>query len=231
MLESYSKKYTYSYSFRISVVFLTEAVWFVCMSCSFISSCKSIICMICPMKKIIIDSSTLILILNKKKKSTQILILCQIPVNTCPEERKLRKKKMIDVHTVKKEKKEKKKKQRFFVVNICLQLSNLFVSKCPILVYVVLYLVNWRIQLYSSKSKNLTYMKLVSYLNSTKVIEVSTVLIFYSFSPKNSINLLLHSYSPHNSTNHFQFMRAIHSTNNYKEQHLQISICSLSLIR
>ena len=180
MLESYSKKYTYSYSFRMSVVFLTEAVWFVCMSCSFISSCKSILCMICPMKKIIINSSTLILILNQKK-STQILILCQILVNTCPEERKLWKKKMIDVHTVKKEKKKKKKKQRFFVVNICLQLSNLFVSKCPILVCVVSYLVNWRIQLYNLKSKNLTYMKLTFYLNYTNVTEVSTVHIFYSF--------------------------------------------------
>ena len=228
MLESYSKKYTYSYSFRMSVVFLTEAVWFVCMSCSFISSCKSILCMICPMKKIIIDSSTLILILNKKKKITQILILCQIPVNTCPEERKLWKKKMIDVHTVKK---EKKKKQRFFLVNICLQLSNLFVSKCPILVCVVSYLVNWRIQLYNLKSKNLTYMKLTFYLNYTNVTEVSKIHISYSFSPKNSINLLLHSYSPHNSINHFQFMRAIYSTNNYKEQHLQIFIHSLSLTR
>ena len=74
-------------------------------------------------------------------------------------------------------------------------------------------------------------MKLASYLYSTNVIEVSTVLIFYSFSPKNFINLLLYSYSPHNSTNHFQSMCAIHSTNNYKEQHLQISICFLSLIR
>ena len=46
ILDSYSKKYSYSYSFRVSVVFLTEAVWFVCMSCSFISSCKSILCMI-----------------------------------------------------------------------------------------------------------------------------------------------------------------------------------------
>ena len=33
---SYSKKYTYSYSLRVSVVFFTEAVWFVCMWCSFI---------------------------------------------------------------------------------------------------------------------------------------------------------------------------------------------------
>ena len=80
-------------------------------------------------------------------------------------------------------------------------------------------------------SKNLIDMKLASYLNSTNVTKISTVLIFYSFSPKNSINLLLHSYSPHNSTNHFQFMRDIHSTNNYKEQHLQISIHSLSLTR
>ena len=73
-------------------------------------------------------------------------------------------------------------------------------------------------------------MKLASYLiNNTNVIEVFTVLIFYYFFPKNSINLLLHSYSPYNSTNHFQFMRVIHSTNNYKEQHLQISIRSLSL--
>ena len=71
-------------------------------------------------------------------------------------------------------------------------------------------------------------MKLASYLNNTNVTEVSTVLIFYSFFPKNSINLLLQSYSPHNSTNHFQVMCAIHSTNNYKEQHLQISIHSLS---
>ena len=31
ILDSYSKKYSYSYSFRVSVVFLTEAVWFVCM--------------------------------------------------------------------------------------------------------------------------------------------------------------------------------------------------------
>ena len=67
-LDSYSKKYTYSYSFRMSVVFLTETIWFVSMSCSFISSCKSILCMICPMNQIIIDSSILILILNKKKK-------------------------------------------------------------------------------------------------------------------------------------------------------------------
>ena len=74
-------------------------------------------------------------------------------------------------------------------------------------------------------------MKLASYLNIINITEVSTVLIFYSFSPKNSINLLLHSYSPHNSTTHFQFMRAIHSINNYKEQRLQISIRSLSLTR
>ena len=31
ILDSYSKKYTYSYSFRVPVVFLTEVVWFVCM--------------------------------------------------------------------------------------------------------------------------------------------------------------------------------------------------------
>ena len=29
--DSYSKKYTYSYSFHVSVVFLTETVWFMCM--------------------------------------------------------------------------------------------------------------------------------------------------------------------------------------------------------
>ena len=121
--------------------------------------------------------------------------------------------------------------QRFFAMNIRLQLSNLFVSEYSILVYVVLYLVNWRIQLYSLKSKNLTYMKLTFYLNYTNVTEVSTIHISYSFSPKNSINLLLHFYSPHNSINHFQLMRAIHSTNNYKEQHLQIFIHSLSLTR
>ena len=72
MLESYSKKYTYSYSFRMSVVFLTEAVWFVCMSCSFLSYCKSILCMICPMKQIIIDLSTLIIILENKNKKKYI---------------------------------------------------------------------------------------------------------------------------------------------------------------
>ena len=71
ILNSYSKKYTYFYSFRVSVVFLIEAIWFMCMSCSFISYCKSILCMICPMKQIInLDSSTLILILKKKKKKT-----------------------------------------------------------------------------------------------------------------------------------------------------------------
>ena len=31
ILDSYSKKYTYSYSFHVLVVFLTEAVWFMCM--------------------------------------------------------------------------------------------------------------------------------------------------------------------------------------------------------
>ena len=31
ILDSYSKKYTYSYSFCVLVVFLTEVVWFVCM--------------------------------------------------------------------------------------------------------------------------------------------------------------------------------------------------------
>ena len=30
-LDSYSKKYPYSYSISVSLVFLTEAVWFVCM--------------------------------------------------------------------------------------------------------------------------------------------------------------------------------------------------------
>ena len=74
-------------------------------------------------------------------------------------------------------------------------------------------------------------MKLVFYLNSTNVTEVSTVLILYYFSPKNSINLILQSYFPHNSTKHFQFMHAIHSTNNYTEQHLQIFIYFLSLTR
>ena len=49
---SYSKKYTYSYSLGVSVVFFTEAVWFVCMWCSFILYSKSILCMICPMKQI-----------------------------------------------------------------------------------------------------------------------------------------------------------------------------------
>ena len=47
-------------------------------------------------------------------------------------------------------------------------------------------------------SKNLIDMKLASYLNSTNVTEISTVFIFYSFSPINFINFLLHSYSPHN---------------------------------
>ena len=46
-------------------------------------------------------------------------------------------------------------------------------------------------------------MELASYLNSINATEVFTILIFYSFSPKNSINLLLHSYSPYNSINHF----------------------------
>ena len=71
ILDSYSKKYTYFYSFCVSVVFFfTETVWFVCRSCSFISYCKSILCMIFPMKQIMnLNSSTLILIL-KKKKST-----------------------------------------------------------------------------------------------------------------------------------------------------------------
>ena len=177
------------------------------------------------MKQIMIDSSTL---------STLILILKKVHRFLfrflSMHERKLWKKKMIDVQTKKKTKKLKFL-QRFFTVNICIQLSNLFDSECPILICVVLYLVNLCIQLYILKSKNLTYMKLASYLNSTNVTEVSTILIFYSFSPKSSINIFLHSYSPQNSTNHFQFMRVIYSTNNYEEQHLQISIRSLSLTR
>ena len=65
--------------------------------------------MFCPMKQKIIDSSTLILILNKKKKyinSYYVLVLiCEYvaePIYACPEERKLWKKRMIDVHAVKK---------------------------------------------------------------------------------------------------------------------------------
>ena len=42
-------------------------------------------------------------------------------------------------------------------------------------------------------------MELASYLNSTNATEVSTIFIFYSFSPKKSTNLLLYFYSPHNS--------------------------------
>ena len=112
ILNSYSKKYTYFYSFRVSVVFLIEAIWFMCMSCSFISYCKSILCMICPMKQIInLDSSTLILILKKKKKKNNYIDFYNTKW----------KKKMIDVHTVKKkkEKKEKKKKLRFFTEILC----------------------------------------------------------------------------------------------------------------
>ena len=68
ILDSYSKKYTYSYSFRVSVVFLIEAVWFVCMWCSFISYSKSILCMICPMKQIMNLDSKYIDSYSKKKK-------------------------------------------------------------------------------------------------------------------------------------------------------------------
>ena len=69
ILDSYSKKYSYSYSFRVSVVFLTEAVWFVCMWCSFISYSKSILCMICPMKQIMnLDSKYIDSYFQKKKK-------------------------------------------------------------------------------------------------------------------------------------------------------------------
>ena len=50
------------------------------------------------------------------------------------------KEKKIDMHTVKK--KKLRFLQRFFAMNICLQLSNLFVSERPILVRVMLYLVN-----------------------------------------------------------------------------------------
>ena len=68
-MDSYSKKYTYSYSFRVPVVFLTEVVWFVCMWCSFISYSKSIFCMICPMKQIMnLDSKYIDSYFQKKKK-------------------------------------------------------------------------------------------------------------------------------------------------------------------
>ena len=70
-LDSYSKKYTYSYSFHVSVVFLTEAVWFMCMWYSFILYSKSILCMICPMKQIMnLDSKYIDSYSQKKKKST-----------------------------------------------------------------------------------------------------------------------------------------------------------------
>ena len=71
--------------------------------------------MICPMKQIIIDLSTLIIILENKNKKKYIdsysvlVLICEYvaePIHVCPEERKLWKKKMIDVHTVKKEKKK-----------------------------------------------------------------------------------------------------------------------------
>ena len=64
--------------------------------------------MICPMKQIIIDSSTLILILNKKKRFidsySMLVLICEYvaePIHACPEERELWKKKLIDVHIVK----------------------------------------------------------------------------------------------------------------------------------
>ena len=69
ILDSYSKKYTFLFFLFVNSFFFTEAVWFVCMLCSFISYCKSILCMIYPMKQIMnLVSSTLILILKKKKK-------------------------------------------------------------------------------------------------------------------------------------------------------------------
>ena len=69
ILDSYSKKYTYSYSFHVSVVFLTEAVWFMGMWCSFISYGKSILCMICPIKQIMnLDSKYIDSYSQKKKK-------------------------------------------------------------------------------------------------------------------------------------------------------------------
>ena len=73
-LDSYSKKYTYYYSFHVSVVFLTEAVWFMCMWCSFISYSKSIFCMICPMKQIMnLDSKYIDSYSQKKKKVHRFL--------------------------------------------------------------------------------------------------------------------------------------------------------------
>ena len=108
ILDSYSKKYTYSYSFHVSVVFLTETVWFMCMWCSFISYSKSILCMICPMKQIMnLDSKYIDSYSQKKKKYI--------------DSYKMKwKKKMIYVHCKKKKKKIVRFLQRFFAVNICL---------------------------------------------------------------------------------------------------------------
>ena len=110
-IDSYSKKYTYSYSFRVSVVFLIEAVWFVCMWCSFISYSKIILCMICPMKQIMnLDSKYWFLF--SKKKSTYFST-------------KKKKKKYMDSYNTKWKKKnnwcarckqqKKKKKQRKYI--------------------------------------------------------------------------------------------------------------------
>ena len=101
ILDSYSKIYTYSYYFHVSVVFLTEAVWFVCMWCSFISYSKSILCMICPMKQIMnLDSKYIDSYSRKKKKKVHRFL-----------QYKMEKKKMIYVHTIKKKTKTKKQKQ------------------------------------------------------------------------------------------------------------------------
>ena len=64
ILDSYSKKYTYSYSFRVSIVFLTKTVWFVRIWCSYNTKWK----------KKMIEVHTI----NKKNKETKIFaeILC-----------------------------------------------------------------------------------------------------------------------------------------------------------
>ena len=84
--------------------------------------------MICPMKQIIIDSSTLNLILNnQKKKEVHIFLLCAsanmwICCRTypcMPQSEKFMKKKDDWCAHCKKKKKKKTKKQRFFAKILC----------------------------------------------------------------------------------------------------------------